>query len=236
MLLTRSLRTVLIGVVMTAMFGLAVGAWTEVYPSFGNNTADWFFRNTTGVTVNVLRVEFEQEVTLEYAAIIGGDLERGGMELMGPLTGRSFDFVGALVTHGAIQINIPLGVQPALAQWIKMDAMGNMMPVGAPFFTSVAVLGRLFGQGIVAAREANPEGLRAAFNEFFEANAEYLAEASQSIGVSLVDSLMPIIMASPAEGIENFFNTIMGMLGVTSLSEVTEGPVDFSALFALLGM
>jgi FMN-dependent NADH-azoreductase len=54
--------------------------------------------------------------------------------------------------------------------------------------------------------------------------------------MSLADSLMPIIMASPAEGIENFFNTIMGMLGVTALTEVTAGSVNFGALFALLGI
>jgi len=43
-------------------------------------------------------------------------------------------------------------------------------------------------------------------------------------------------MAAPAEGIENFFNTILGMLGATSLEEVVGGGIDFSSLFALLGM
>ena len=47
---------------------------------------------------------------------------------------------------------------------------------------------------------------------------------------------MPVIMASPAEGIENFFNTIIGMLGVTDLSDVVAGDVNFGALFALLGL
>ena len=47
---------------------------------------------------------------------------------------------------------------------------------------------------------------------------------------------MPIIMSSPAEGIENFFNTVIGMLGVTSLDDLLNGPVDFSALLALAGL
>ncbi len=233
MILAKRLGMVLTLGASLCLVTLAVGAWTEVYPS--PETADWFFRNTTGTAVNVLHLEFEQEVTLNYSAVVGGDVMSGGMVLSGTMTGRTFDFVGGLVELGAIQINVPLGTVPALAQWLRFDASGSPVPVGEPFFTSIAVLGRLFGQGIVAAREANPEALMAAFDEFFESNAEFLVEASQALGMSLADSLMPIIMASPAEGIENFFNTVIGMLGVTELSDVTEGDVDFSALFALLG-
>jgi hypothetical protein len=50
------------------------------------------------------------------------------------------------------------------------------------------------------------------------------------------DSLMPIIMSAPAEAIGNFFNTIVGMLGVSTLDEVVQGDVDFSSLLALLGL
>jgi len=46
---------------------------------------------------------------------------------------------------------------------------------------------------------------------------------------------MPIVMASPPEGIENFFNTVVGMLGVTTLEGVLTGGIDFSSLFAALG-
>jgi len=54
--------------------------------------------------------------------------------------------------------------------------------------------------------------------------------------MSLQDSLMPIIMSAPAEGIQNFFNTIVGMLGVTSIEDLLQGAVDFSALLGALGL
>jgi hypothetical protein len=63
-----------------------------------------------------------------------------------------------------------------------------------------------------------------------------LADLSASLGMSLVDSLMPIILQAPAEGIANFFNTIVAMLGVTTLDGVLEGGINFSALFGLLGL
>jgi hypothetical protein len=156
---------------------------------------------------------------------------------MGPLTGTTFDFYGSLIDGGTVQIYVtPATAAPALAQWLTTDALGNRAPLGTPYFTSIKILGRLFGIGIVAVREANPDALVAAFGQFFADNAAYLAGLSESLGMSLADSLMPIIMASPAEGIENFFNTIMGMLGVTALTEVTAGSVNFGALFALLGI
>ncbi|MBE0635787.1 hypothetical protein IH601_07320, partial [Candidatus Bipolaricaulota bacterium] len=155
----------------------------------------------------------------------------------GPLTGTVFDFAGSLAKGGTLQVYIePAAAVPALAQWLKMDALGSTIPIGSPYFTSLSVLGRLFGIGIVGLREANPAALGAAFAQFFADNEAYLAGLSESLGMSLADSLMPIIMASPAEGIENFFNTIMGMLGVTSLADAVTGSVDWSALFTALGM
>lgn len=217
---------------LVASLSLAVAAapWTEAYVA--GDTAVWFFNNTTGETVNVLHLEFEQEVTIVNRIEFGGALIP-----LGPLTGTTFDFAGSLVKGGTIQIDWqPASAVPALAQWLTMDEAGNTSPIGSPFFTSVAVLGRLFGVGLVAAREADPEAMLAAFEQFFQDNAVYLAGVSQSLGISLADSLMPIIMAAPAEGIANFFNTIMGMLGVTDLSDVLEGDVDFSALLMLLGI
>ena len=206
-----------------------VAPWIDMHIAGG--TAVWFFNNTTGETANILHLEFEQEVTITNYIAVGG-----GVVPMGSLTGATFDFAGEVIKNGTLQIDLPLGAVPALAQWLKMDEVGNTIPIGPPFFTSLAVLGRLFGVGIVAVREANPAALAAAFDQFFADNAAYLAGLSESLGMSLADSLMPIIMASPAEGIENFFNTIMGMLGLTELSAVVTGDVDWSALFAVLGM
>ncbi len=223
---------IVVGLVMSlsiAASAAPVAPWIDMY--IAGDTAVWFFNNTTDANVNILHLEFEQDVTISNYIAFGG-----GMVPMGPLSGTTFDFAGDLAKYGTLQIDLPIGVVPALAQWLTLDAVGNTMPAGSPFLTSIAVLGRLFGVGIVAARETNPAGLQAAFDTFFEDNADYLAGLSESLGMSLADSLMPIIMASPAEGIENFFNTIMGMLGVTDLTEVTAGAVDFGALFALLGL
>jgi len=230
MIRTKNLWLVLGLVASLSLVAFAAEPWTETY--IAGDTAVWFFNNTAGETANVLHLEFEQEVTIVNKIAIGGQFVP-----MGPLTGTTFDFAGTLIKNGTFQIDWqPATAVPALAQWLKMDELGNSIPLGSPYFTSVAVLGRLFGIGIVAVREANPDALLAAFEQFFMDNAAYLAGLSESLGMSLADSLMPIIMASPAEGIENFFNTIMGMLGVTDLSEVVEGSVDFGALFALLGM
>jgi len=125
----------------------------------------------------------------------------------------------------------PVAAFPVYATWLI-----GQRPTGTPFIGSIAVLGRLFGQGIAHAREADPAGLMAAFQQFFADNAEYMASLSASLGMSLQDSLMPIILEAPAEGIENFFNTIVGMLGVSSLEEVVGGDMNFSALFAFLGL
>jgi hypothetical protein len=72
--------------------------------------------------------------------------------------------------------------------------------------------------------------------QFFAANEEFFKMLEQSLGMSLQESLMPVILTAPAEGIENFFNTLVGMLGVTTLEELLQGQVDLSALLALLGL
>jgi len=190
-------------------------------------TAIWTFHNETGVDVTGIHLEFEEEVTIVSRFDVGGTL----MEL-GPQTGTTFDYYGSIVSEGTVIFEWqPITAVPALVTW-----MNGETPAGAPYFTSLAVLGRLFGQGIVAIREAAPEMLNAAFEQFFADNGEYLAGLSASLGMDLATSLMPIILASPAEGIENFFNTIVGMLGATSLEEVVGGGIDFGALFALLGL
>lgn len=231
MIRTKNLWMVL-GLVVSLSFAAsatAVAPWIETHAA--GDTMVWFFNNTTGETANVLHLEFEQEVTITNYIAIGG-----GMVPLGPLTGTTFDFAGSLSKYGTLQVDLPLGAVPALAQLLKMDETGGTVPLGSPYFTSIAVLGRLFGIGIVAVREANPDALLAAFDQFFQDNAAYLAGLSESLGMSLADSLMPIIMASPPEGIENFFNTIMGMLGVTDLAEVVTGNVNWGALFTVLGM
>jgi hypothetical protein len=219
----------LIACVSIAASAAPVAPWIDVQSS--SDMAYWFFSNLTGDTANFLHLEFEQEVTITGYFVVGG-----GMVPMGPLTGTTFDFAGSLVKSGTLLLDLPMGTVPALAQWLKQDEVGNAIPLGSPFFTSLSVLGRLFGIGIVALREANPVALGAAFQQFFADNEAYLAGLSESLGMSLADSLMPIIMASPADGIENFFNTIMGMLGVTSLADAVTGSVDWSALFTALGM
>jgi hypothetical protein len=216
--------------VLGSLLALSVPAFAGDWATSWTPTADsavWSLDNLTGSSVTGLHIEFEQEVTILHKVDVGGYLVPAG-----EMTGMVFDFVGDLVELGTVFLQWqPIDAVPALAMW-----MSGERPIGQPYFTTIAKLGYLFGQGIVYVREANPEALAAAFNQFFADNAEYLEALSESLGMSLADSLMPIIMSSPAEGIENFFNTVVGMLGVTTLEGVLQGGIDFSALFNLLGL
>ncbi len=212
---------------------LALGAGCAVYAMdfdayVVGDVAAWMLNNDTGAAVTGIHIEFDQEVTITNKVEIGGLLPALG----GP-TGTTFDFNGGSLVAGGTLI---LEWQPADAKPTYILWMDGERAAGRPYFTSVAQLGFLFGQGIVHLREVNPEALAAAFAQFFADNAEYLAQVSQSLGMSLQDSLMPIILSAPAEGIQNFFNTIVGMLGVTSLEDLLQGAVDFSALLTVLGL
>ncbi len=219
-----------VGLVLVLVTILSLTAWTQatwLVPYVAGDTAVWFFNNATGADVTGLQIEFDQEVTIVNKLEFGGALMP-----MGALTGTTFTLVGEIVKYGAVQLDWqPANAVPTFAVWLS-----GAKAVGIPHFTTISKLGYLFGVGIVHLRETDPVGLGAAFEQFFVDNAEYLAGLSESLGMSLQDSLMPIIMASPAEGIENFFNTIVGMLGVTDLAGVLEGGIDFSALFGALGL
>jgi len=219
-----------VGLVLVLVAILSCAAWAQatwLVPYVAGDTAVWFFNNTTGGDVTGLQIEFDQEVTIINKLEIGGALMP-----LGEMTGTAFTLVGGLVKYGTLQLDWqPASAVPTYAIWLSGER-----GVGTPHFTTIAKLGYLFGQGIVHLREADPAGLAVAFEQFFLDNAAYLAGLSESLGMSLQDSLMPIIMSSPAEGIENFFNTIVGMLGVTDLAGVLEGGIDFSALFNALGL
>ena len=203
----------------------AQDVWFDAYVA--GDTAVWLFNNKTGTDVTGLQLEFDQEVTIVNKIAFGG-----AMTPLEGTTGAVFTFVGSLVKYGTLEVDWqPVTAVPTFAVWLSGERA-----VGKPYFTTLEKLGYLFGVGIVHMRETDPAALNAAFEQFFMDNAEYLAGLSESLGMDLQDSLMPIIMASPAEGIEHFFNTIVGMLGVTTLEGVLEGGIDFSALFALLGL
>jgi hypothetical protein len=191
------------------------------------DVALWLLNNTTGATVTGLQIEFDQAVTIVTSNAIGGNL----VPAQGT-TGSVFTFLGNLVSQGTL----PLEWQPATAKPTFIMWLSGARAVGTPYFTTLEKLGYLFGQGIVYMRQANPAALNAAFGQFFADNAAYFTVLSQSLGMSLQDSLLPIIMSAPAEGIQNFFNTIVGMLGVTDLQSLVGGSVNFSSLFGLLGL
>ncbi len=221
-------RSLVLMVGLVAVLSLATMAqevWIESYVA--GDEAVGLFNNTTGMQVTGLQVEFDQQVTISSKVTFGG-----AMRLATEMTGSTFTMIGDLVKSGTVQLYWePADAVPAYAVWLSGERA-----VGTPYFTTVEKLGFLFGQGIVHLRESDPEGLAAAFEQFFQDNEDYLAGLSESLGMSLQESLMPIIMTSPAEGIENFFNTIVGMLGVTTLEGVLEGGIDFSALFDILGL
>jgi hypothetical protein len=183
--------------------------------------------NLTGAEVTGLHVEFDKEVTIINKIEIGGYLPATG-----EMTGTAFDFAGgSLVANGSLELDWqPADAQPTLISWLDSG-----VSVGTPYFTTLEMLGLLLGQGIVTMREENPEQLTAMFTQFFADNKAYFDQVSESLGMPLEHSLMPIIMSAPAEGISNFFNTLIGMLGATSIEDVLEGDVDFSALMVLLG-
>ncbi len=204
----------------------AGGVDVDFYPA-GTITVG-LITNTVGIAVTGLHIEFDQEVTLVNKIEFGGYLP-----LLGEMTGTSFDFAGGeLIAGGMIQLDWkPAEATPILIQWIS-----GVSPVGAPYFTTVEVLGRLLGEGIVAVREANPELLQAAFAQFFADNEVFFAELAAALGMPLEAAIMPVIMTAPAEGITNFFKTLIGMLGVITLDDILLGDVDFAALLALLGI
>ena len=220
-----------IWVVLGIVASLSLGAWaseTWIVPYVAGDTAVWFFNNTIGAPVTGLHIEFDQEVTIVNKVEVGGYLIA-----LGPATGTVFDFAGGeLVAEGTVQLDWqPADAVPTFVMWLSGERA-----VGKPYFTTIAKLGYLFGQGIAHAREADPAGLAAAFAQFFADNEAYFIGLSESLGMSIQDSLMPIILSAPAEGIENFFNTIVGMLGVTSLDTLLEGAVNWGSLLALLGL
>jgi hypothetical protein len=207
----------------------AAGFATDLFnPYVVGDKASWMFNNITGVDVTGLHVEFDQEVTILAKVEFGGYLMA-----VGASSGTVFDFAGGELIAGGTVI---LDWQPADAVPTFILWMDGEQAVGTPYFTTIDKLGYLLGQGIVHVRETNPAALSAAFDQFFLDNAEYLAGLSESLGMSFADSLMPIIMTAPPEGIENFFNTVVGMLGVTSLEDVLGGDLDWSALLTLLGL
>lgn len=224
----RNLVWGVLGLFLLVLSATAFAGGVEIATYEASGATAGLITNTVGEAVTGLHIEFDQEVTIVNKIEFGGYLP-----LLGEMTGTSFDFAGGeLVAGGMIELDWePAGATPVLIQWIS-----GISPIGAPYFTTVEVMGRLLGAGIVAARENDPARLQAAFAQFFVDNAEFFVSVSESLGMSLADSLMPIIMTAPAEGIANFFNTLVGMLGATSLEDVTQGSVNFAALFALLGI
>jgi hypothetical protein len=216
------------GVFVVALCVVGFAATNEVvlYPA-GDVTVG-LMTNTSGQAVTGLHIEFDQAVTIVNKVEVGGALP-----FTGETTGTSFDLAGGnLVASGTVELDWkPAAAKPVLVQWLS-----GTTPVGQPYFTTIQALGQLLAKGIVAARQAEPQKLQAAFEQFFKDNAEYFAQVSQSLGTPLKDSLMPIIMSAPAEGIENFFNTLVGLLGATSLNDVMNGDVNFTALFTLFGL
>ena len=224
----RNLVWGVLGLFLLVLSATAFAGGVEIATYEASGATAGLITNTVGEAVTGLHIEFDQEVTIVNKIEFGGYLP-----FLGEMTGTSFDFAGGeLVAGGMIELDWePAGATPVLIQWIS-----GISPIGAPYFTTVEVMGRLLGAGIVAARENDPAQLQAAFAQFFADNAEFFVSVSESLGMSLADSLMPIIMTAPAEGIANFFNTLVGMLGATSLEDVTQGSVNFAALFALLGI
>jgi len=221
---------VVLVVAVAALSGVVLAGAGGVDVAFyeAGTTMVGMFTNTVGAAVTGLHIEFDQEVTILNKVEFGGYLAP-----VGELTGTAFDFVGEeLVAGGMVELDWePAEAAPVLVIWLSGSSA-----VGRPYFTTLDKLGWRLGQGIVHVREANPALLSATFEQFFATNEEFFTALEESLGMSLQESLMPIIMTAPAEAIENFFNTLVGMLGVTTLDELLQGDVDLTALLGLLGL
>lgn len=190
--------------------------------------------STLETPVTGLHMEFDREVTVFNKVEIGGFLP-----LVSPSTGTSFDFAGGTLSKlGTVILEWePADAAPFLIQWIS-----GTDPIGEPFIVieaymaslSLADFGMLLAEGIVTVREQDPLALQAAFGAFFAANEAYFAGLEASLGMPLADSLMPVIISSPAEGIVNFFMTLVGMLQIDSVGSLMTGAVDFMPLLALV--
>jgi len=222
----RYVGAVIGAVLLIGAAAFAGGVSVALYPA-GDYTVG-LFTNTTGSSVIGLHIEFDQPVTITNKVEVGGYLPASG-----ELPGDTFDFIGGtLAASGTVELDWqPAAAKPALIQWI-----GESGPVGTPYFTTLDAFGKLLGEGIVRLREQHPDQLQQAFAKFFADNADYFAALSESLGMPLQQSLMPIIMSTPAEGIANFFNTLVGSLGATNLDQVLHGDVDFTALLQALGL
>ncbi len=227
MVFEKRILAVLALVVAMSVSALAAVDYIVPLTNPDGEVALWLLNNTTGGAVTGLQIEFDQSVTIVSSNAIGGNL----VPLQGT-SGTAFTFVGELVSQGTL----PLQWEPASASPTFIVWLSGARAIGTPYFTTIEKLGYLFGQGIVHLREANPAALNAAFGQFFADNAAYFVQLSQALGMSLQDSLLPIIMSAPAEGIQNFFSTIVGMLGVTDLQGLLGGAVNFNALFQALGL
>ncbi len=192
----------------------------------GDGTGIGMFSNTVGAVVTGLHVEFDREVTITHKIEFGGYLPARSEK-----TAWAFDFAeGTLVAGGTVELNwTPAEARPLLIQWLS-----GSEPVGDPYLALPQELGRMLSEGIAEVRKENPGLVTAALVRFFGDNTEFLAALNASLGVSLQEWLPPLLMTASPAGIENFFNALIEMLGVTSLEMFREGEADLSALFSLL--
>lgn len=192
----------------------------------GDGTGIGMLSNTVGAVVTGLHVEFDREVTITHKIELGGYLPAQSER-----TAWAFDFSeGTLVAGGTVQLNwTPAEARPILIQWLS-----GSEPVGDPHRALPQQLGRMLGEGIAEVRKENPERVAAALARFFGDNTEFLAALNASLGVSLQEWLPPLLMTVSPAAIENFFNALIEMLGVTRLEMLREGEADLSALFSLL--
>jgi hypothetical protein len=227
-MLKKTFVGMVLGLLLFGLSGVVFAGDVDVALYGAGEITVGMFHNKVGTPVTGFHIEFDREVTIVNKIEFGGFLPA-----LGGLTGTTFDFAGGELARGG---TLELDWQPAEATPVFVQWLVGASPAGTPYFTTLDALGRLLGEGIVMLREQNPELLAATFEAFFALNEEFLAGLEQSLGMSLRDSLLPVIMSAPAEGIQNFFNTMIGMLGVTTLEELLQGDVDLSPLLALVGM
>lgn len=204
---------------------LAVGQGIEMrVVTVGARTIGWF-SNGTGQAITGLRIGFDQPVTLLGKLEFGGGFQNVG----GTDKGAEFLFQGKLAERGFVELMWePVAAKPVLVMWLVGDK-----PAGKPFFATVPALIKVLAGGLATLRDADPKSFTTLLETFFSTNPT-LASALGQLGLT-PQILTGMLMAAPAEGIENLLLTLVSSFGLDTMDKFM-GALDWSLIFKALGL
>jgi len=214
-------------VVFGLVLGLGALAFSQAvemrfFPSEARAVA-WFL-NKTGKAVTGLKVEFDQPVTLLGKLEVGG----GFKVLAGGTNATELVLGGSLVKDGFVELRWqPAAAKPVLVMWL-VDGRA----AGLPYFGNLSALIKVLSSGLVALREASPQGFSNMLTTFFATNPT-LADSLKLLGLT-PELLTAMVMASPAEGIENLLLTLAASFKLDTVEAFLKA-LNWEPIFKALG-